>query len=48
MYFVCPNCKYKITDSQWNQARFDYKCPKCKKKILSQFSKESPNDKNKS
>lgn len=28
--WICPYCKYKITDLQYLYARYDYGCPRCK------------------
>ena len=38
MYHQCPYCGYTIPDVKLQTARFDYKCPKCKSKTLSEFN----------
>lgn len=25
----CRHCKYRVTEAQWEQARYDYPCPRC-------------------
>lgn len=27
----CRLCKYRISEAQWEQARYDYPCPRCGK-----------------
>ena len=38
----CPKCGYRITDIEFKLARFDYLCPRCKKKKLSEFTLRKP------
>ena len=44
IYFVCPKCGYHITDIQWKSVKFDYKCPKCEMKVLSEFKEREDGD----
>ena len=34
---VCPGCGYLIAECQIRRARFDYSCPRCKTRKLSEF-----------
>lgn len=34
----CPICIYEITDICFRYARFDYDCPGCQKRKLSEFT----------
>lgn len=38
VFLKCPNCGYRITKIQWEQSKFDYLCPRCKMKSLSEFN----------
>lgn len=33
----CPGCKYRMTDTAFCGARFDFLCPRCRKYRLSEF-----------
>lgn len=35
----CPKCFYLVTDTAFCAARFDYPCPRCGEKTLSEFHK---------
>lgn len=39
-YLKCPNCGYIITKILWEQSKYDYLCPRCKMKSLSDFNNE--------
>ena len=34
----CPKCGWLISDADFVSARFDYLCPRCEEKHLSEFS----------
>ncbi len=36
-YHWCPVCKYRVTDTEFMLAGFDYLCPRCHKRNLSFF-----------
>ena len=35
--YHCPQCKLVISDTIYEQSRFDYQCPRCREKKLSEF-----------
>ena len=40
MYFVCPKCKYKISNIEWKKTKTNNTCPNCKKQILTELKKK--------
>jgi len=39
VYFECPYCKYRITETERTYANFDYRCPRCDKSTIFGFYK---------
>ena len=39
VYFECPYCKYRITETEWTYVKFDYKCPRCNNSTIFGFYK---------
>ena len=37
LYWSCPYCEWKIPDIQYQSARYDYPCPQCRRRNLSDF-----------
>jgi len=35
--FQCLTCKYLVIDTAWQQAKFDYDCPRCRQTTVSRF-----------
>ena len=36
-YYECPLCGYRISDTEYKAAAFDYACVRCKRKKLSEY-----------
>ena len=39
VYFACPMCNYRITETERLQAKLNYKCPRCEKSTIFGFYK---------